>query len=88
MGNTFIISGSLIYSLPLFCRRERGNGWTNDMMSGIVDCPVTFSTGLCSSLPASKPESDDDELLSSLEDESSDSELSLEEADEDEALVA
>jgi hypothetical protein len=58
------------------------------MMSGIADCPVTPSIDLCSSLPALEPESEEDELLSSLEDESSDSELSLEEADEDEALIA
>jgi len=58
------------------------------MRSGIVDRPVTLSTDLCLSPPASKPESDGDELLSSLE-ESSDSDSdseSLEEADEDEVL--
>ena len=91
VGNTSTISGFLTGSLPVFCCRRRGNGRvgrTSDMMSGIVDCPVTLSTGLCPSLPASKPESDEDELLSSLEDESSDSEFSLEEADEDEASVA
>ncbi len=56
-------------------------------MSGIVDCSGTLGTGLCSSLPTSSPESDEDELLSSLEDESSDSEFSLEEADDDDASV-
>lgn len=60
----------------------------SDMMSGIVDGPATSNIDLCSPLSASVSESEDDELLSSLEDESSDSEFSLEEADEDEASFA
>jgi len=58
------------------------------MMSGIVDCSVTPRDDLSSSLSTSELESEEDELLSSVEDESSDSEFSLEDADEDETSVA
>ena len=56
------------------------------MMSDIVGCSVTPNTDLS----PSEPESNEDELLSSSEDEdeSSDSEFPLEEADEDRALFA
>lgn len=59
------------------------------MMSGIVDSAVTSNTDLSSS-PSSDPESDEDELLSSseAEDDTSDSEFSLEEVDEDRASFA
>lgn len=57
------------------------------MISGILDGSVTPNVNPCSS-PPSEAESDEDELLSSSEDESSDSELSLEEADEDNASLA
>ena len=58
------------------------------MISGIVDCPGTPKVGLCSSLSGSELASEEDVLFSSQEDESSDSEFSLEEADEDKALFA
>lgn len=57
------------------------------MISGILDCSVAPNVNLCSS-PPSEAESDEDEVPSSSEDESSDSEFSLEEADEDNASLA
>ena len=93
VDNTSIIPGFLTGSISVCSRRRRGSGRigratvSSDMMSGIVDCSVTPNTDLCSS-PPSEPESDEDELLSSSDDESSDSEFSLEEADEDKSSFA
>jgi hypothetical protein len=94
VDNTPATPTSLTGFLSAFCRRRWVGGRVDraavrsDMMSGIVDGPATSNIDLCSPPSASEPESEDDELPSSLEDESSDSEFSLEEADEDEALFA
>lgn len=94
VDNISITPPSLTDSLPVFCRRRWEGGRVDraavrsDMMSGIVDGPATSSTDLRSPLSVLEPGSEDDELPSPLEDESSDSEFSLEEAGEDEASFA